>query len=245
MTGPDSSRLLPVRVELAEDAVIKFEETRHEEVRFTQSQLDRAFRTGLMQPPRLAERAPDVLAGVTVTGDVKFLVGQVDLGADLGMEVLVRGLEAAIGAVNRDYRKPPAGSEAPDVEREPSENKPVDPEPGDERNPREITVPVHEAGARLEDLLGEIEQGARVVLVDDGRRVAVLMAWSDYVGLREKLAAAAVAFWTAWRSGSFDVAGYATDVTTILHKPGTKSGPVPGDDEDAAVEQGDGDERIR
>ncbi|WP_454050586.1 hypothetical protein [Cellulomonas sp. Marseille-Q8402] len=245
MTGPNSSRLLPVRVELAEDAVINFEETGYEEVRFTQSQIDQAFRTGLMQPPTTTEQDPDVPAGVTVTGDVKFLVGQVDLGADLGMEVLVRGLEAAIDAVTRGYRKSPAGSEDPDAEQEPSEDEPVNHGPGDEPNPREILIPVHEADDRLEDLLDGIEQGARVVLVDDGRRLAVLMAWSDYVGLREKLAAAAAAFWTAWRSGVFDVAGYATDVTTILHKPGPKSGPVPGDDEEVAVEEGDGDERIR
>lgn len=245
MTGADRPLPLPVRVELAEDAVIKFEETGHVEVRFTQRQIDQAFRTGLMQPPTTTEQDTDVPAGVTVTGDVKFLVGQVDLGADLGMEVLVRGLEAGMHAVTRDYRKPPAESEAPDLEREPSENEPVDHEPGDEPNPRELLIPVHEAGDRLDDLLGEIEQGARVVLVDDGRRAAVLMAWSDYVGLREKLAAAAVAFWTAWRSGIFDVTGYAADVTTILRRPGPKSGPVPGDDEEVAVEEGDGDERIR
>ncbi len=236
MTGPDSSRLLPVRVELAEDPVIKFDETGYEEVRFTQSQIDQAFRTGLMQPPTTTEQDPDVPAGITVTGDVKFLVGHVDLGVDLGMEVLVRGLDAAIDAVTRDNRRPPAGSEGPDAEQEPSEDEPVDHEPGDEPNPREILILVHEAGDRFEDLLDGIELGARVVLVDDGRRVAVLMAWSDYVGLREKLAAAAVAFWTAWRSGVFDVAGYATDVTTILHGPGAKAGRVPGDDEEDLAE---------
>jgi antitoxin (DNA-binding transcriptional repressor) of toxin-antitoxin stability system len=236
---------LPVRVELAEDAVIKFEETRHEEVRFTRSQLDRAFRTGLMQPPRTSERDPDVPAGVTVTGDVKFLVGHVDLGVDLGMEVLVRGLDAAIDAVTRDDRKLPAEGEAPDVERKPSEDEPGDHEPGDEPNPREILIPAHEAGDRLDDLLGEIEPGVHVVLVDDGRRVAVLMGWSDYVGLREKLAAAAVAFWTAWRTGEFDVAGYATEVATILHRPGTKRAPAPADGQEGPATGAGGDERIR
>lgn len=82
---------------------------------------------------------------------------------------------------------------------------------------REVTVPVDEAGARFDDLLDEIEQGAHVVLVQDGKRVAVMMSWPTYVDLREKLASMAAAFWSAWRSGVFDVAGYATDVTRVLH----------------------------
>ncbi|WP_448062431.1 hypothetical protein [Cellulomonas hominis] len=72
-------------------------------------------------------------------------------------------------------------------------------------------------------MLDEIDKGAHVVLVRDGKRVAVMMSWPAYVDLRGRLADMAAAFWTAWHTGVFDVAGYATDVTRILRRqPGAK-----------------------
>jgi hypothetical protein len=59
--------------------------------------------------------------------------------------------------------------------------------------------------------------------------------------LRQKLAGVAAAFRTAWRSGVFDVAGYATDVTRIPHETGTKPGPS-SVDEGSDSEGGGGDE---
>lgn len=238
MTGPSSPWPLPVRVELIDDAVIKFADARHDEVRFTQDQIDRAFQAGLSQPPSTTERDPGIPATVTLIGEARFLLGQVDLGVDLGMEVLRRGLETTIDAVARGSRKNPESHGTSDVEREPSRSeRAADVEPADEPNPREILIPVHEAGDRFDDLLGEIEQGAHVVLVQHGRRMAVLMSWSDYADLRGKLAAAAAAFWTAWRAGVFDVAGYATDITTILHETGAK--PVPRSDDQDDFRKGD------
>jgi hypothetical protein len=199
-----------------------------------------------MQPPRTSERDPDSSAvGVTLHGDAQFLVGQVDLGREVGMEVLVRGLEVAVDASYRECR-----------ERHPRVN--ADEDRGEVSGPcegafdepdllglsREVTVPVDEAGARLDDLLDEIEQGAHVALVQDGKRVAVMMSWPTYVNLREKLAGMAEAYWTAWRSGVFDVAGYATDVTRVLHRrSGTK--PNPSSDEGRTSEGDGGDDRVR
>lgn len=111
---------------------------------------------------------------------------------------------------------------------------------------REVTVPVDEVAARLDELLDEVEQGAHVVIVRDGKRLAMMMSWPAYVDLREKLADMASASWSAWRSGVFDVGGYATEVTRIRHRrPGAKSTPTSGDDEVRASEEGDGDERVR
>ncbi|MNC81987.1 hypothetical protein D3C75_1353210 [compost metagenome] len=70
------------------------------------------------------------------------------------------------------------------------------------------------------------------------------MSWQSYADLRTQLAAASVAFWTAWRTGVFDVAGYATDVSAALHGPGAKPDRFAIDGGDDPVEGGDGDERI-
>ncbi|WP_282945838.1 hypothetical protein [Cellulomonas endometrii] len=182
-----------------------------------------------------------MLAGVTLSGDARFLVGQVDLGVERGMEVLVRGLEAAVDAATREYR----GTLEPietndDRDDEPMDDESIDDEPydGEPTGAREIQIPVDQAGDRMPELLDELARGARVVLVDQGVRVAVLTTWSSYVALREKVAAASVAFWTAWRTGVFDVAGYATDIISVLHRADTA--PQNPDDED--TEEGDSDE---
>lgn len=248
MTGVQRPWLwsLPTRVELAEGAVIQFKQPGQPGVTFKQRQIDKMFEVGLMQPPRTSERDPDSAAGVTLHGDARFLVGEVDLGREVGMEVLVRGLEAVADASYREYRE-----RHPRVE--PDADDGEDPGPGegafDEPDllglSHELTVPVDEAGDRLDDLLDEIDQGAHVVLVQDGKRVAVMMSWPAYADLREKLAGMAAAFWTAWRTGLFDVAGYATDVTRILHRrPGKGAALNPSsDDEGRTSEDGDGDER--
>lgn len=238
MTGIERPWLwsLPTRVELAEGAVIEFKEREEPGVRFEQSQIDKMFEVGLMQPPRTSERDPDSTAGgVTLDGDARFLVGQVGLGRDVGMEVLVRGLEASVDAAYREYREPHPRVEADEDD---GEDSGVSERAFDEPDllglSHEVTVPVEEAGTRLDDLLDEIDQGAHVVLVQDGKRVAVMMSWSAHADLREKLASMAVAFWTAWRSGVFDVAGYATDVTRVLHRrpEATPKASVDGGDHD-------------
>ena len=210
MTRAESSSAwpIPIRVELAPDAIIAFDETGQEAASFSRDVIDRMFEIGLMQPPRRTERDPDVPTGVPLSGDAQFLVGQVDLGAERGMEVLVRGLEAAVDASYRDLR-----DRHPRVE--PDQDSGEDPDPGqdafDEPDllglSREVVVPVDEAGHRMDDLLDEIEQSAHVVLVDDGTRVAVMMSWPAHVDLRRKLAGLATAFWSAWHTDVFDVAG--------------------------------------
>jgi hypothetical protein len=226
---------LPTRVELAEGAVIEFKEPGHA-VRFEQSQIDKMFEVGLMQPPRTSEREPgSIAAGVTLDGDARFLVGEVDLGPEVGMEVLVRGLHVAVDASFREYRE-----RHPRVKPHEDEGEDSDSGEGAAQEPDllgvsgEVTIPVDEAGDRLDDMLGEINQGAHVVLVQDGKRVAVMMSWPAYVDLRGQHAGMAAAFWTAWQTGVFDVAGYATDVTRILRcQPGAKpNSSVDGGDHD-------------
>lgn len=83
------------------------------------------------------------------------------------------------------------------------------------------------------------------MFVKDGKRVAAMVSWSSFVDVREKFAAMAVAFWSAWRSGVFDVAGYATDVTRIVRRhPTAKSNPS-SDDERRTSKGGDGDDSTR
>jgi antitoxin (DNA-binding transcriptional repressor) of toxin-antitoxin stability system len=200
----------------------------------------------LTEPPQASERDPgSITAGVTLKGDAKFLVGEVDLGREVGMEVLVRGLDVVVDAASREYRErhPRIEPDADDGD-DSGPDEAVFDEPDLLGLSHEVTVPVEEAGDRLDDLLDEIDRGAHVVLVQDGKRVAVMMSWPAYADLREKLAGMAAAFWTAWRSGVFDVAGYATDVTRILHRRGTKPDPA-SDDEGSTSEDGDGDERAR
>lgn len=96
---------LPTRVELAEGAVIESEEHGRPGIGFSQSQIDKMFEVGLMQPPREAGRAREGAAGVTLDGDARFLVGEVDFGPEVDLEVLVRGLEVAIDASYREYRE--------------------------------------------------------------------------------------------------------------------------------------------
>jgi hypothetical protein len=246
MTGAESSSAwpIPIRVDLAPDAKIELHETGQEGVPFSRDTISRMFEIGLMQPPRSTERDPEVPTGVTLTGDARFLVGQVDLGAERGMEVLVRGLEAAVDASYRDLRDRP-----PRVE--PDQDSGEDPVPGqdafDEPDllglSREVVVPLDDAGDRLDDLLDEIEQGGHVVLDEDGKRVGVMMSWPAYVELRRKLAGMATAFWSAWHTGVFDVAGYATAVTQILHRrPEPEPNPSSSDEEGHNSEGGSDDE---
>ncbi|WP_282944500.1 hypothetical protein [Cellulomonas endometrii] len=224
---------LPTRVELAAGAVIQFRAAGEDLNEVYQAQIDRMFEIGLMQPPRTIEQDPGAPVAVTLTGDARFLVGAVDLGREVGLEVLARGLDVAVDAAAREYldRHPRPDIAEDDVSDDP---EPYEPDDGEPVGAQEIQVPVDQAGDRMPDLLDEIARGARVVLVDQGVRVAVLTTWSSYVALREKLAAASVAFWTAWRTGVFDVAGYATDIITVLHRPDT----APDDD----TEEGDRDE---
>jgi antitoxin (DNA-binding transcriptional repressor) of toxin-antitoxin stability system len=227
---------LPARVELADGAEIRFRAAGEDLLDVYQAQIDRLFEIGLMQPPRTTERDRVAPVAVTLTGDARFLIGAVDLGRDVGLEVLVRGLEVAVDVAAREYLDRHPGPDI--VEDDVSDDSvPYEPDDTGSADTREIQVPVDQAGDRMPNLLEELARGARVVLVDQGVRVAVLTTWSSYVELREKLAAASVAFWTAWRTGVFDIAGYATDIITVLHRPDTA--PRNSDDD---AEDGDRDE---
>lgn len=83
------------------------------------------------------------------------------------------------------------------------------------------------------------------MFVEDGTPVAVMTPWQSYADQREKSAGMAAAFWRAWRSGVFDSAGYATDVTRMLHRR-AETGTTPAtsaNDEAGTPKGGDGDER--
>lgn|GEM_PF-2317673 len=246
MTGNERPWLwsLPTRVELAEGAVIQFPSPNGSVVEFSQAKIDKMFEFGLMQSPNTTDGRSDARADVTLTGNARFLVGALDLGREVGLEVLARGLNIAADlAVREDRDRQPRSDIADDEVGD--ESVPYEPHDREPAGTREIQIPIDQAGDQLPDLLAALGRGARVVLVDRGARIAVLMAWSSYAALREQLAAASVAFWTAWRTGVFDVAGYATDIITVLHRPGTKSDPNPGEDEAGTAKGHDGDERIR
>jgi antitoxin (DNA-binding transcriptional repressor) of toxin-antitoxin stability system len=232
-------------VELAEDAVIQFKEHGQPAVRFSPSQIDKMFEVGLMQPPRTSEQEPDAAAGVTLEGDARFLVGEVDLGRDVGLDVLVRGLEVAVVASSREYRERHPRPEPEGSGEESGLSEGGFDEPDLLGLSGEVVVPVEEAGGRFGDLLDEIGRGAHVVVAADGMRVAVIVAWSAYVDVREKLAAVDTAYWVAWRSGVFDAAGHASDLARILHRHPTSKPDSSSDDEGRAPEGGDGDEFAR
>lgn len=238
---------LPTRVQLAEGAVIEFKEHGQPGVRFEQSQIDKLFEVGLTQPPRTSERDPGATSVLTLAGDARFLVGEVDLGREVGLEVLVRGLEVAVDASYREYRERHPRTEPHDDGEDSGPGEGAFDEPDLLGPSRDLTVPVDEVGDRLDDLLDAIDEGAHVALVRDGKRVAVMLPWPAYADLREKRAGLAGAFWSAWRSGVFDGAGYATEVTRILRRH-AESGKAPTSSahgEAHTSEGGDSDERVR
>jgi hypothetical protein len=201
---------LPTRVELAEGAVIRFEEHGQTGLTFGQNQIDRMFEAGLMQPPRRTDQDPDVAAGVALDGDAKFLVGQVDLGREVGVEVLTRGLEAAVHAVAREYRDrspktQPGGEEHQDK-----------PRGIQGQDARQWVMTVGGAADRWDELLPRVELWDRVVLTEDGRRVAVIVAWDWWTLHRHRQASLEGAYWGHWHTGEFNIGGYAWDILHLL-----------------------------
>ncbi|WP_448062430.1 hypothetical protein [Cellulomonas hominis] len=140
-------------MELAEGAQIKFKEHGQPAVRFEQSQINKMFEVGLMQPPRTSEREPGSIPdGVTLDGDARFLVGEVDLGREVGMEVLVRGLDVVVDASVREYRERHPRVEPREDEGEDSESgEGAAQEPDLLGATCEVTIPVDEAGERLDE----------------------------------------------------------------------------------------------
>lgn len=212
MTGIERPWLwsLPTRVELAEGAVIRFEQPGQAGLAFEQSQIDKMFEVGLMEPPRTTERDPNVLAGVTLDGDARFLVGQVDLGRDVGVEVLVRGFEAAVDASARELRNPhPQAPAAPS----PGEGKPHG---FREEDARLRVMTIDEAADQWHELLPGIERWERVALTQDGRRVALIVAWDWWALHRHRTSSIEAVYWSSWFTGEFNVGGYAWDLMRLL-----------------------------
>ncbi|MDM8085145.1 hypothetical protein QUV83_10245 [Cellulomonas cellasea] len=201
-------RSLPTRVEMAESAVIEFEEHGQPGIPFSQAQIDRMFKAGLMQPPRTSERDPGVPAGVTLTGDARFLVGEVDLGPEVGMEVLTRGFEAAVDALMREHRdRHPLA---------PADENEITLDDFRDDDARQLIMTMEEAVGRWDELRPRVALWDRIVLTEDGERVAVIVAW-DWWSLRQEcLASLTAIYWAHWHTGTFDAAGYAHDALRLL-----------------------------
>lgn len=201
---------LPTRVELAEGAVIRLEEHGQAGLAFEQSQIDKMFEVGLMQPPRTTERDPNVPTGVTLDGDARFLVGQVDLGRDVGLEVLVRGLEAAVHASAQELRDrhPRAPTDPSKSEREAHGFR--------EEDARLRVMTIDEAADQWHELLPGIERWERVVLTEDGRRVALIVAWDWWALHRHRTSSIEAVYWSSWFTGEFNVGAYAWDLMRLL-----------------------------
>lgn len=232
MTGAERPRSLLVRVELAADTTVQFVKAGTAELRLSQSQLDRLFELGLVQPPRTPGAAPNVPAHVSLTGDARFLVGEVDLGREVGMDVLVRGIEFAVHESLRELRGPHPEVEGGDDAQAKGAAARIR-----EGDARLRVMTIQEAAARWEDLLPGIELWDRVVLTEEGRRVALIVAW-DWWSLRQhRMCWLEGAYWGHWNTGRFDAAGYAWDVLRVLEP---RDARIKYD-----VDGGDGDEPSR
>ncbi|WP_432457966.1 hypothetical protein [Cellulomonas iranensis] len=163
-------------------------------VSFDQSQIDQMFKVRFMQPPRSAERDPSSQSGVTLTGDARVLVGEPDLGPDVGMDVLVRGLEAADNATLRgNIDQDPQVQ--PEVHQGTSKRSVLR-----DDEARQCVMTIDEAAARWDELRPRVELWERVVLTQDGRRAAVIVAWDWWPLHRQRMASLESAYWTHWQS---------------------------------------------
>jgi hypothetical protein len=201
---------LPVRVELAADATVQFFEAGQAQLRFTQNQLDRLFELGLMQPQRTPEGDPNAPAHVSLSGDARFLVGEVDLGREVGMDVLARGIEFVVHAFLHQCRDQDVDAEAEDDQVG---------EAGEsfrEEDARLKVMTIREAAARWDDLRSQVELWDRIALTEDGRRVALIVAWDWWSLHQHRMASLEGAYWGHWHTGEFNASGYAWDILRVL-----------------------------
>ncbi|TKR27324.1 hypothetical protein FA014_01090 [Cellulomonas hominis] len=210
MTGTRRPWSLPVRVELATDATVHFVEAGQVELRFSQNQLDRLFEIGLMQPPRTPQTDLNVPTHVSLTGDARFLVGEVDLGREVGMDVLVRGIEFVVHASLHEHRDHHVEAEAEgDQVRDSAESF-------REEGGRLSVMTIQEAAAQWDDLRSRVKLWDRIVLTEDGRRVALIVAWDWWSLHQHRMASLEGAYWGHWHTGEFNASGYAWDILRLL-----------------------------
>jgi hypothetical protein len=208
VTGTERLWSLPVR-QLAEDATVQSDETWRAELRFSQNQVDQLFELGVTQRPRVTERDASLPPGVSSTGNARFLTGEIDRGAGVGMEVLVRGLEAAVEASLRELRarNVEAGADSDQVKERAEGHREED------AGPRVMTS--EEAAAQWHDLRSRGEPWERVVLTEGGRRVAPIAG--DWWRLHQHRGTTLDgAYWGDWHTGEFNASGYERDILRVL-----------------------------
>lgn len=210
------------RVELATEAMVALEPEGHEGESLARDLLSDLFSIGLSRPPRDEPRDSGSSLRVNLYGTAKFLVGELDLGQDLGLEVVVRGLEHAIDTALRDSR---AHHDPIDAAR--AATMPLVEAGGDEAA-NEVVMSLDDVADALPSLLNELSQGLRVVLTDGDERVAVLVSWRWYALQRERLARAAAAYWRGWSSGRFNADTWVEEMASSLapaNTPPAQAGP--------------------
>lgn len=207
MTGVKAEVSLPIRVDLAEGAGVTLTEPGLEEFRLSRSAIDRSFQLGLRQPPppTTIHPHPGDATRLTLTGEARFLVGEVDLGVELGLKVVRRGLDAAADELSR--------GDGPSLEGDMAEDEPRV-VLGDEA--RLFVMSIGEAAERWHELRPRVELWDRVVLTEDGRRVALIVAWDWWTLQRHRQASLHGAYWTHWHTGEFNIGGYAWDVMRLF-----------------------------
>ncbi|MDM8085140.1 hypothetical protein QUV83_10220 [Cellulomonas cellasea] len=96
------------RVEFVGDATIRLEQVDHGPEPFSMDLVDDLFAVGLLAPSEEPEPqhvgASSSFTQVVLSGDARFLVGEVDLGRELGMEILSRGLHHTVQAARGESR---------------------------------------------------------------------------------------------------------------------------------------------
>ncbi|MFF1531379.1 hypothetical protein [Cellulomonas sp. NPDC058312] len=65
----------------------------------------------------------------------------------------------------------------------------------------------------------EIDRWSPVILVQDGRRLAIIVGWDWWTVQQERYLHAAAVGWAHWRGGKFDAQGFGWRVMPFLSSP--------------------------
>lgn len=207
--------------------------------------LEPLFRLGLMLGPLRPGRSKST-SQLVIEGDVRFLVGKVDIGRRRGMRALRDGFEQAVDRVARDLEHRPPAASTTDVPGRSSPTSVPRPTAGsapelleasraranEGSRPPEEFVEVDAFIADVDSWLDVVEHGTHVTLTRQGRSVAGVVPWEWVRAHQEKLAWIETAYWSAWVDGRFDAERFVELVDGAITPPGGPTTQLrPEDDE--------------
>ena len=216
-------------VELADDASIRLVEVDHRPGPFSIGVVDEMFALGLQVPAEATppSRAAGPVPQIVLAGEARFLIGRVDVGRDLGLAAVNRGLTYALAAararlierqLNAQHARATTqrGARAVDPSDDPDEPGTDASNAFREEDARLRVMTIDQAADRWDELLPRVQLWDRVVLTQDGRRVALIVAWDWWALHQHRQTSLEAVYWAHWYTGEFNVGGYAWDLMRLL-----------------------------